>query len=1054
MDSFFTGERFEPDLEGEMRLEHYHRYAMAIDFVAGKSVLDLACGEGYGSFMLSKVASSVHGVDISAEAIDRAQSKYLSPSNNLHFFRGDASRLNFSDNQFDIVVSFETIEHLYTQEEMISEVRRVLKPEGILIISSPNKSVYSNEREFKNHFHVKELDFYEFNCLLQKQFEVITYFGQSLQISSSIFPVSENKSTLKAWVDDGINIKPQSPLLNEPVYYVAVCASKKDLFPELFPSVLFPSNFNLLKQYRGYANWAKSADSALNRAHKVILEKDKELEELGWWGHRLTDELDQALRLVLIKEQELEKIVKSNSWMITKPLRSARRIFFNSSYLKLCLRFFFLYLKGLYKKFPFSTSVKDSHKALLLKFIPGVLSFSDIPSALILPPKKLSIVTPRSLDVNFCLFTSSKPVVSVVIPVYGRLDLTIACLRSISKYQPTIPYEVIIIDDFSADGSFEVLSKIRGLRIYLNNENQGFIKSCNYGANFADGQYIHFLNNDTEVLEGWLDSLYQTFHDLDEVGLVGSKLIYPDGSLQEAGGIVWRDGSAWNFGRNQNADLPMFNYLREVDYCSGASIMIPRTIFNSVGGFDELYSPAYYEDTDLAFKIRKLGFRVIYQPLSEVFHLEGASCGKEISTGVKSFQVINAKKFYTRWSETLQNHALCEKGIDLDSALQIKKRILIVDICTPTPDQDSGSIDIYNIMMILNGFGYQVTFIPSGNFQYMYKYTKLLQRVGIEVLYAPFVTSVESHLEQYGYRYDLTILLRPQVADKYIEKIKKYCDRSKIWFHTVDLHFLRMEREAALTKELGLQNEAKKIKSIELNLILKADISTVLSEEEFILLTPLVPKEKIKLMPFARSIQLEISAYENRKNILFIGGFSHSPNVDAICFFVEKIMPKVRALLPEVNLLIVGSNVNEVITKLETSDIKVLGYVEDLASLFNQVKISIAPLRYGAGIKGKIASSLSNGVPVVSTSIASEGMGLANKENILVEDDADAFAFAIQELYTNKELWQKISENGLVYANNHWGKNTAITNIREIMKRLNLPFDSKNQKTSISLYDQ
>src|SRR5262249_18375351 len=147
-------------------------------------------------------------------------------------------------------------------------------------------------------------------------------------------------------------------------------------------------------------------------------------------------------------------------------------------------------------------------------------------------------------------------------------------------------------------------------------------------------------NNDTTVTEGWLDALIGTFQTIPNTGLAGAKLIYPDGRLQEAGGIIWRDASGWNYGNGDDPDHPRFNFVREVDYCSGACIIVPRGLFDELGGFDSCYAPAYYEDTDLAFKIREAGRKVIYQPMARIIHHEGLTSGKSVNSGVKAHQRI------------------------------------------------------------------------------------------------------------------------------------------------------------------------------------------------------------------------------------------------------------------------------------------------------------------------------------------------------------------------------------------------------------------------------
>ena len=625
----------------------------------------------------------------------------------------------------------------------------------------------------------------------------------------------------------------------------------------------------------------------------------------------------------------------------------------------------------------------------------------------------------------FKICFSDAPLVSVIIPVYGKIDYTLRCLASIAANPPQSTFEVIVVDDFSPDNSAEVLKGVNGIRLVSNIENQGFIRSCNIGAKAANGEYLYFLNNDTEVTTGWMDELLQTFSGFPGTGLAGSKLIYPDGSLQEAGGIIWQDGSAWNFGRLQDQLLPVYNYAREVDYCSGASIMVPKTLFEELDGFDEHYLPAYCEDSDLALKIRDKGYRVIYQPLSTIIHYEGITSGTDTTQGTKAYQVENSKKLFDRWKRQLQAHQV--PGVDADNAKDRRatRRALVIDHCTPTPNQDAGSLTVFNLLLLLREMDFQVTFIPEDNFLYIPEYTAALQRAGVEVLYLPYISTVEQHLKKCGKRYDLAFLFRPGVVERHLKAIRKRCPKAKVLYHTVDLHFLRMSREAVLQSDKVKQKAADEMKQRELAAIRASDASIVHSTIELELLQAVLPDAKIHVFPLIMDVKGTNKSFAERKDIVFVGGYQHTPNIDAVEYFTNEIMPLLRQQLPGVRFYAVGSKPPSQIEALASEDVIITGFVEELAPFLDKMRVSVAPLRYGAGIKGKIGTAMAVGLPVVATPLAAEGMSLTDGENILVAESAKQFADAIVKLYKDEILWNSISLNGLEFSENAWGAEAA-----------------------------
>jgi GT2 family glycosyltransferase/glycosyltransferase involved in cell wall biosynthesis len=602
--------------------------------------------------------------------------------------------------------------------------------------------------------------------------------------------------------------------------------------------------------------------------------------------------------------------------------------------------------------------------------------------------------------------------VSIIIPVFNQLDYTHACLASLQTVEEQTPFEVIIVDDCSTDRSAEVLPQVDGITYVRNEKNSGFVASCNHGAEKARGKYLAFLNNDTLVKPGWLTALVETFAENNRAGIVGSKLVYPDGRLQEAGGIIWRDASGWNYGKSDDAGKPEYNYLREVDYCSGAALMIPKELFHKLGGFDMRYAPGYYEDTDLAFKVRRAGYQVLYQPQSEVVHYEGATGGTDVSAGAKKYQEVNRSTFAETWADDLITRPVNGDTTSLQKLAQGHRNILVIDHHLPMPDRDSGSLRMFQILKLLQQLGHRVTFLPD-NLADIPPYTAELQKRGIKVIHHPYVKKIRDYLIAHGSEFDVVVLSRCQFARKHIDDVRLYAPQSRIIFDTVDLHFLREESEARLTSDPDIRRKAQETKQWEYELIDQSDETWVVSSTEQQLLQEISPNKSIQLVSNIVDIPGSKTPFELRKDLLFIGGFQHPPNIDAVLFFLKEIYPLLIEHLTDAKFYIIGDKVPPEIVALANENIIVAGLQRDVRPFFDSVKLSVAPLRFGAGVKGKINQSMAFGVPVVATSVAVEGAGLLNGEEILVADAPEDFAKAIVALYQSGELWKKISENGL-----------------------------------------
>lgn len=630
----------------------------------------------------------------------------------------------------------------------------------------------------------------------------------------------------------------------------------------------------------------------------------------------------------------------------------------------------------------------------------------------------------------FALPTSSAPLVSVIIPVHGKLNYTLACLRSIAHHGALAPFEVIVVDDASPDATVSTLEAIAGLQLLRNLQNLGFIGSCNAGAAAARGAYLLFLNNDTQVTPGWLDHLLACFEDETDCGMAGSRLVYPDGRLQEAGGIVFSNADGWNYGRFESPDDPRFRYRRDADYVSGASLMIESELFNRLDGFDSLYTPAYYEDTDLAFAVRAIGKRVIYQPESVVVHFEGISSGTDLQAGVKQYQLINKSKFQRKWAEALKRQP--EAGSPIDSAIHHDGRphILIIDALAPDPSRDSGSLRMINIMRLLRQLGWRVTFMADNRMASDMEITQL-GRAGVQVLCKPWSPSLARWLTREKNSVQAVMLSRHYIAAPNLSLMRRIVPHAKILFDTVDLHFLRELRTAHHTGNRTLVRQARSSRRRELALIRACDVTLVVSPVEQELLLREIPQAKVELVSNVHEVFGRREKFGKRNDLVFVGGFGHPPNVDAVQWLVSDIYPRVYATRPEIALHLIGDIPESYRPRLAGPGICIHGKVDDLAPWMDKCRVALAPLRYGAGVKGKVNMAMSYGLPVVATTIAAEGMQLHDGENILLADDAEAFAAAILRLYDDETLWHRLSDGGLDNIREHFSFEAA----REALRR-------------------
>ena len=1161
----FSGERLTGAISGQVEIEHYHRYLLARDFCRGRDVLDVASGEGYGSALLAQVARSVIGVEIDAAVVRAATAEFNRP--NLRFEKGDARALPLPDACIDVAVSFETLEHLAEQDLFLGELKRVLRPGGLVFVSTPDRDAYSPVGVMPNPYHVLELTRGEFEALLARHFAHAAVAAQRAVIGSVIVGTSgagparafERRSPALVEASDhfarapylfGIASEAALPAVPSSVY---VHRSDLDTDPRmrleaetarLAAEQAVSEAETRLAEQAGRASTAERAASDAERAttvaeqavseaearlieqaerisaaeqaarnaeqqaqeataqlvaaetqlamlnqqcvaavergeaaavrerhaQQVIDDAQRELTELKREAAELRREAaaqermmdaereqrrqtlsalaeasEQAERAAVTSasrtgldaqrvgeahaeaealRRRLLALETSTAWRLTQPLR---RLGERSPGLALALRRG-VKLAWWAASFQLTRRYRAWHQyrhllqnSTVIAAATPALSPESPPIAPSSGPDALPMPLPVAEPAEPALQvpSSDHPDVSLIISTYGQLIATLACLQSIADHAPRCPIEVIVVDDaYAGDEDMGALHRVGGIILLRHAGNLGFLRSCNAAARMARGRYLHFLNNDTQLQPGSIDALVELLEARPDAAMAGSKLLFADRRLQEAGGIVWNDASAWNFGRGDDPSRPEYNYLREPDYCSGASLMVRRDCFEALGGFDEAFIPAYYEDADLAFRLRAQGHRVFYEPRSVVIHHEGVSHGTDLAIGLKANQAINQLVMRDRWAATLQREHYPNATSMLRARDRARRRkiVLVIDHYVLEPDRDAGSRSTMGIIECLLDAGWVVKFWPL-NRLYHPVYTAAMEHLGIEVLDQRRPGDLKTWLTEHGEALDHLLVNRPDAAAEVLPQLMWHAD-AVLSYYGVDLHFERLRREAELTGDPVRRREAATMERLERRVWQNFDVVMYPSKEETATVCAMSPETLVRdIVPFWSAAYAPREAPPARLSILFVAGFAHPPNVDAALFLIRQIIPALRQELGSVSVVLAGSNPTETVRALAGLEVEVTGYVteEELDSLYRRHRVAIVPLRFGAGVKGKVVGALSRGLPLITTSIGSQGIpGLA--AIVPVRDDVPGIVAALKRLLIDDDAWMAQSAAQLGFA--------------------------------------
>ncbi len=623
-----------------------------------------------------------------------------------------------------------------------------------------------------------------------------------------------------------------------------------------------------------------------------------------------------------------------------------------------------------------------------------------------------------------------QPLVSIVIIGWRRAPYLLDCLRSIAASVREVSYEVVLVlNEPAPDLEGRIERHVRGATVLRTRANLGFGGANNLGASKARGRFLVFLNDDTTVDPNWLEALVDLIERRPSVAAVGSKILLTDGTLQEAGSVIWSDGWTFTVGRGLPGDTKRFDFERRVDYSSACSMLIRRDVFNELGGFDDTFYPAYFEDADLAMKLAQTSWQFWFQPRSVVHHRESASTNESF----RQFLLDrNHEIFYQRWKDAISRHeervAAHEPAVEraVWRAMGVPTRLLVIDDRVPDPAIGSGFGRMADVMVELAATGaYHLSLLPS--IERGYERNDVLARHGIEVIDEP----LDLHIAKQGLGYSLVIISRPHNYERLIEEVRSLLPGVPVVYDAEALYFRRIERQAAFcvdpVEALDLESEARVMRATEAAIAADADQIVCISHEEAEFFRTHAKGRVDINAPFLAAPSPTPAAYRERHDIGYVAGWAagpKSPNADGLIWFVRHVLPGIRARVPGTQLIVTGANPPDNVRRLESDAVRFVGMVEDLDAFYNERLVVVVPVRYGAGVKIKTIEALQYAVPTVATSIGIEGIPVDDPLVVPGLDDPDAFAVEVAQLVSSEPYWD--ARRRVIFAqHNRWRSQSA-----------------------------
>jgi GT2 family glycosyltransferase/glycosyltransferase involved in cell wall biosynthesis len=616
------------------------------------------------------------------------------------------------------------------------------------------------------------------------------------------------------------------------------------------------------------------------------------------------------------------------------------------------------------------------------------------------------------------------PLVSVVMLLYGGWELARRAIAALAEHTEPC-FELVLVDNASPDDSLARIEElVEGATIIRNEVNRGFGGASNQGAELARGRYLCFLNSDALVEPGWLPPLLETLEEAD-VGATVPLYLNEDGTVQEAGSVVDSIGHCHAVGGGGDPRDFQYRFRREVDFASAACMLVRRELFLELGGFDEAYSPGYFEDTDLCFKLSERGLRTIYEPRSRVVHVRhGSGTSESARLTMESHRDV----FVERWGERLvRRPRLVEVAQEPRQMLAARDaealdRILVIDDRVPFTDRGSGDPRMARLLGELAALwpSARITLLAESG-RDAERYAEPLLQQGIEVVCPP--VDWQAWFEERRFHYGVVIVSRQQNVARFEGYLSATQRQALRIFDTEAFTFQRLERLGEILPpgkhRDEVRAEAAKTRETEIRATQEADLVFCVSDEEARFIAEIAPGKPAFVLTSVVEPLDAAPGFDERRDLVFFGGFlagSGSPNEDSLSYLVKDVLPHFWEEHPDVTLNVIGADMSDSARALAGPRVNIVGYVDEPAQWLAKARLHVNPTRFGSGVKLKFLDSMAAGVPFVTTTVGAEGIPLGDLRASVIADDPAEMARLIAGLYTDRAAWTRVQRHLLELA--------------------------------------